>query len=175
MVKHFLDGAVFEVDEKVHEALNAAEKNATEWEAKFKDQADEIERLKAQVDTKDAEIKKMRDSAIDEKAIDARVEEKMAVVSFAKENGVEFKDGMTTGEIKVAIVEKVSGLSLEGKSEIYRDAAYDSAVAMASRSKKEPKASASPLSCHFQDSAVNDPEKAYMAMKNKTFNIKEAK
>lgn len=172
MVKHFLDGAVFEVDEKVHEALNAAEKAKTEYEAKFKDQADQIEKLKAQVDTQAAEIKKMQDAAVDEAAINERVKEKLAVVSFAKEHGVEFKDEMTVGEIKAAVVAKVSGLSLEGKSEAYRDAAYDSAVAMVA--KAPAKKAANPLAGQFQDAAdENDPEKAYQAMKAKTYNIKK--
>lgn len=171
MVKHFLDGAVFEVDEKVHEALNSAEKRAAEWETKFKDKADEADALKAKVDSQEAELKKMRDSAADEAAINARVAEKLAVVSFAKEHGVEFKDEMSVGEIKAAVVGKISGLSLEGKSEAYRDAAYDSAVAMASKEPEKP--AKNPLAGQFKDSGENDPEKAYDAMKAKIFNIKK--
>ncbi len=171
MVKHFLDGAVFEVDEKVHEALNAAERNATEWAAKFKDQADEIETLKAKVDSQAAEIKKMQDAAPDEATINARVAEKLAVVSFAKEHGVDFRDEMSVGEIKAAVVGKISGLSLEGKSEVYRDAAYDSAVAMAT--KKPGRPAANPLAGQFKDTAENDPERAYKAMLAKIYNVKK--
>lgn len=169
MVKHFLDGAVFEVDEKVHDALNAAERNAVEMAAKFKDQADEIERLKAKCDSQEAEIKKMRDSASDDAKINALVAEKLAVVSFAKEHGVDFNDGMTVGEIKAAVVGKISGLPLDGKSEVYLDAAYDSAVAMAT---KGPKPAKNPLAGQFRDEKENDPEKAYRAMVDKTYNIK---
>jgi hypothetical protein len=140
-VKITIRGITFDVADQVAEALNAeradhkdaldtlaarvvdAEDGATAAQA-------EVEKQAARADTAEAEVKKQTaraDGTASPDAIAKIVAERTDLMDVAKRAGVEVKtDGaFDAAAIRRAVVEKRTGLNLDGKSADYVQAAFD--------------------------------------------------
>lgn len=116
-----LDGVEYEISEAGFQAVSKALKNA----------AASLDKMKARADGADAQIKKLEgELKLAPEKIRAEVENRAAVEADAKRIlGAEAKfDGKTDIEVKRAAAEKHRGVSLDGRSDAYVEAAFDQAV-----------------------------------------------
>lgn len=98
-----LDGVDYQADEKVIEALQAAQNDAAE-------KLDEIQTLLNSVDERDAQIKELQEKLdtandeIDEAVIDAAVNAKLAILDVARSAGIECDTSDDVSDIKRQVI-----------------------------------------------------------------------
>jgi hypothetical protein len=140
-VKITIRGITFDVADQIAEALNAERADHKEAldvvAARVIDAEDsaiaaqaEVEKQTARADTAEAEVKKEKaraDGAASPDAIAKIVAERTDLMDVANRAGVEVKTdaAFDAGAIKRAVVEKLAGLKLDGKSPDYVQAAFD--------------------------------------------------
>lgn len=140
-VKITIRGITFDVADQVAEALNAERADQKEAldalavrvvdaeDAAIAAQA-ETEKQTARADTAEAEVKKEKaraDGAASPEAIEKAVAERTDLMDVARRAGVEVKadTAFDAAAIRRAVVEKRTGLKLDGKSPEYVSAAFD--------------------------------------------------
>lgn len=98
-----LDGVDYQADEKVIDALQAAQNDAAT-------KADEIQTLLNSVDERDAQIKELQEKLdtandeIDESVIDAAVNAKLAIIGVARDAGIECETSDDVCDIKRKVI-----------------------------------------------------------------------
>ena len=127
MKKIIIDGAVYECDEAVAAKVAGLEKQLADSAAAHKA---ELEKVTAQRDAAQAEVKTLKESQKDEAEIVRLANEKLELVATAKKYGCEVKTEDAAIDIKKAVIAKAFGdkMDLKEKSEDYVAVAYDSAI-----------------------------------------------
>ena len=167
MKKIIIDGAVYECDEAVAAKVAGLEKQLADYAAAHKA---ELDKVTAERDAAQAEIKTLKESAKDESEIARLVDEKIKLVDTAKKYGCEVKAEDSAIDIKKAVISKAFGdkMDLKDKSAEYVGVAFDSAcIHLDSVSEKKPVGDGSPFAPDFKNFIDNqdcDPEKAHQAM-----------
>ena len=98
-----LDGVDYQADEKVIEALHAAQNDAAE-------KLDEIHTLLSAVDEKDSQIADLQEkldtanNEIDESVIDAAVNAKLEILDAARDAGIECDTSDDVGDLKRKVI-----------------------------------------------------------------------
>lgn len=167
MKKIIIDGAVYECDEAVAAKVAGLEKQLADSAAAHKA---ELDKVTAERDAAQAEIKTLKESAKDESEIARLVDEKIKLVDTAKKYGCEVKAEDSAIDIKKAVISKAFGdkMDLKDKSAEYVGVAFDSAcIHLDSVSEKKPVGDGSPFAPDFKNFIDNqdcDPEKAHQAM-----------
>lgn len=123
-----LDGVDYQADEKVIEALQAAQKDAAE-------KLDEIHTLLSAVDEKDSQIADLQEkldtanNEIDESVIDAAVNAKLEILDAARAAGIECDTSDDVGDLKRKVIAAAyDSIDLESiKDEANINALYASA------------------------------------------------
>lgn len=167
MKKIIIDGAVYECDEAVAAKVAGLEKQLADSAA---DHKAELDKVTAERDAAQAEVKTLKESAKDEAEIARLVEEKIKLVDTAKKYGCEVKAEDSAIDIKKAVISKAFGdkMDLKDKSAEYVGVAFDSAcIHLDSVSEKKPVGDGSPFAPDFKNFIDNqdcDPEKAHQAM-----------
>ena len=167
MKKIIIDGAVYECDEAVAAKVAGLEKQLADSAAAHKA---ELDKVTAERDAAQAEVKTLKESAKDEAEIARLVEEKIKLVDTAKKYGCEVKAEDSAIDIKKAVISKAFGdkMDLKDKSAEYVGVAFDSAcIHLDSVSEKKPVGDGSPFAPDFKNFIDNqdcDPEKAHQAM-----------
>lgn len=126
MKKIIIDGAVYEADEAVAAKIAGLEKQLADSAAAHKA---EIDKLTAERDTAQAEVKTLKENQKDESEIARLVDEKIKLVEKAKAYGCEVKAEDSALDIKKAVVKKAFGdkMDLADKQDAYVSVAFDSA------------------------------------------------
>ena len=126
------DGKEYEVKDEVHALLTALE---TEKKEAMDSSATEVAALTAKLDELQAKVD-LNESKSATDAADAKFKEAVAARVKLERDASEFVkvslDGLTDREIKEKVIAKVSKISLDGKSDVYVDAAFDLALEQAS-------------------------------------------
>lgn len=167
MKKIIIDGAVYECDEAVAAKVAGLEKQLADSAAAHKA---ELDKVTAERDAAQAEVKTLKESAKDEAEIARLVDEKIKLVDTAKKYGCEVKAEDSAIDIKKAVISKAFGdkMDLKDKSAEYVGVAFDSAcIHLDSVSEKKPVGDGSPFAPDFKNFIDNqdcDPEKAHQAM-----------
>lgn len=167
MKKIIIDGAVYECDEAVAAKVAGLEKQLADSAAAHKA---ELDKVTAERDAAQAEVKTLKESAKDEAEIARLVDEKIKLVDTAKKYGCEVKAEDSAIDIKKAVISKAFGdkMDLKDKSAEYVGIAFDSAcIHLDSVSEKKPVGDVSPFAPDFKNFIDNqdcDPEKAHQAM-----------
>ena len=167
MKKIIIDGAVYECDEAVAARVAGLEKQLADSAAAHKA---ELDKVTAERDAAQAEVKTLKESAKDENEIARLVDEKIKLVDTAKKYGCEVKAEDSAIDIKKAVISKAFGdkMDLKDKSAEYVGVAFDSAcIHLDSVSEKKPVGDGSPFAPDFKNFIDNqdcDPEKAHQAM-----------
>lgn len=167
MKKIIIDGAVYECDEAVAAKVAGLEKQLADSAAAHKA---ELDKVTAERDAAQAEVKTLKESAKDEAEIARLVDEKIKLVDTAKKYGCEVKAEDSAIDIKKAVISKAFGdkMDLKEKSAEYVSVAFDSAcIHLDSVSEKKPVGDGSPFAPDFKNFIDNqdcDPEKAHQAM-----------
>lgn len=167
MKKIIIDGAVYECDEAVAAKVAGLEKQLADSAAAHKA---ELDKVTAERDAAQAEVKTLKESAKDEAEIARLVDEKIKLVDTAKKYGCEVKAEDSALDIKKAVISKAFGdkMDLKDKSAEYVGVAFDSAcIHLDSVSEKKPVGDGSPFAPDFKNFIDNqdcDPEKAHQAM-----------
>ena len=167
MKKIIIDGAVYECDEAVAAKVAGLEKQLADSAAAHKA---ELDKVTAERDAAQAEIKTLKESSKDEAEIARLVDEKIKLVDTAKKYGCEVKAEDSALDIKKAVISKAFGdkMDLKDKSAEYVGVAFDSAcIHLDSVSEKKPVGDGSPFAPDFKNFIDNqdcDPEKAHQAM-----------
>lgn len=167
MKKIIIDGAVYECDEAVAAKVAGLEKQLADSAA---DHKAELDKVTAERDAAQAEVKTLKESAKDEAEIARLVDEKIKLVDTAKKYGCEVKAEDSAIDIKKAVISKAFGdkMDLKDKSAEYVVVAFDSAcIHLDSVSEKKPVGDGSPFAPDFKNFIDNqdcDPEKAHQAM-----------
>lgn len=167
MKKIIIDGAVYECDEAVAAKVAGLEKQLADSAAAHKT---ELDKVTAERDAAQAEVKTLKESAKDEAEIARLVDEKIKLVDTAKKYGCEVKAEDSAIDIKKAVISKAFGdkMDLKDKSAEYVGVAFDSAcIHLDSVSEKKPVGDVSPFAPDFKNFIDNqdcDPEKAHQAM-----------
>ena len=167
MKKIIIDGAVYECDEAVAAKVAGLEKQLADSAAANKA---ELDKVTAERDAAQAEVKTLKESAKDEAEIARLVDEKIKLVDTAKKYGCEVKAEDSAIDIKKAVISKAFGdkMDLKDKSAEYVGVAFDSAcIHLDSVSEKKPVGDGSPFAPDFKNFIDNqdcDPEKAHQAM-----------
>ena len=167
MKKIIIDGAVYECDEAVAAKVAGLEKQLADSAAAHKA---ELDKVTAERDAAQAEVKTLKESAKDEAEIARLVDEKIKLVDTAKKYGCEVKAEDSAIDIKKAVISKAFGdkMDLKEKSAEYVSVAFDSAcIHLDSVSEKKPVGDVSPFAPDFKNFIDNqdcDPEKAHQAM-----------
>ena len=167
MKKIIIDGAVYECDEAVAAKVAGLEKQLADSAA---DHKSELDKVTAERDAAQAEVKTLKESAKDEAEIARLVDEKIKLVDTAKKYGCEVKAEDSAIDIKKAVISKAFGdkMDLKDKSAEYVGVAFDSAcIHLDSVSEKKPVGDGSPFAPdfkNFKDNQDCDPEKAHQAM-----------
>lgn len=182
MKKIIIDGAVYEADEAVAAKITGLEKQLGESAAAHKAELDkvtaerdsakvELEKMTAARDTAQAELKTLKEKQLDGAEIAKRVADKIALVEKAKGYGCEVKAEDSDIDIKKAVISKVVGdkLSLEGKSEEYVAAAFDSACATldSGAGEGDERSPFTPNYAGIKETGEYNTDSAYQAMKDK--------
>lgn len=167
MKKIIIDGAVYECDEAVAAKVAGLEKQLADTAAAHKA---ELDKVTAERDAAQAEVKTLKESAKDEAEIARLVDEKIKLVDTAKKYGCEVKAEDSAIDIKKAVISKAFGdkMDLKEKSAEYVSVAFDSAcIHLDSVNEKKPVGDGSPFAPDFKNFIDNqdcDPEKAHQAM-----------
>ena len=167
MKKIIIDGAVYECDEAVAAKVAGLEKQLADSAAAHKA---ELDKVTAERDSAQAEVKTLKESAKDEAEIARLVDEKIKLVDTAKKYGCEVKAEDSAIDIKKAVISKAFGdkMDLKEKSAEYVSVAFDSAcIHLDSVNEKKPVGDGSPFAPDFKNFIDNqdcDPEKAHQAM-----------
>ena len=167
MKKIIIDGAVYECDEAVAAKVAGLEKQLADSAAAHKA---ELDKVTAERDAAQAEVKTLKESAKDEAEIARLVDEKIKLVDTAKKYGCEVKAEDSAIDIKKAVISKAFGdkMDLKEKSAEYVSVAFDSAcIHLDSVSEKKQAGDGSPFAPdfkNFKDNQDCDPEKAHQAM-----------
>lgn len=167
MKKIIIDGAVYECDEAVAAKVAGLEKQLADSAAAHKA---ELDKVTAERDAAQAEVKTLKESSKDEAEIARLVDEKIKLVDTAKKYGCEVKAEDSAIDIKKAVISKAFGdkMDLKDKSAEYVGVAFDSAcIHLDSVSEKKPVGDGSPFAPDFKNFIDNqdcDPEKAHQAM-----------
>ena len=167
MKKIIIDGAVYECDEAVAAKVAGLEKQLADSAAAHKA---ELDKVTAERDAAQAEVKTLKESSKDEAEIARLVDEKIKLVDTAKKYGCDVKAEDSAIDIKKAVISKAFGdkMDLKDKSAEYVGVAFDSAcIHMDSVSEKKPVGDGSPFAPDFKNFIDNqdcDPEKAHQAM-----------
>lgn len=167
MKKIIIDGAVYECDEAVAAKVAGLEKQLADSAAAHKA---ELDKVTAERDAAQAEVKTLKESSKDEAEIARLVDEKIKLVDTAKKYGCEVKAEDSALDIKKAVISKAFGdkMDLKDKSAEYVGVAFDSAcIHLDSVSEKKPVGDGSPFAPDFKNFIDNqdcDPEKAHQAM-----------
>ena len=127
MKKIIIDGAVYECDEAVAAKVAGLEKQIADSAVAHKA---ELEKVTAQRDAAQAEVKTLKEKQLDEAAIAKMVDEKIALVDTAKKYGCDVKATDSALDIKKAVIGKAFGdkMDLTDKGAEYVASAFDSAV-----------------------------------------------
>ena len=122
-----IDGAVYECDEAVADRIAGLEKQLADSATAHKA---ELDKVTAERDAAQAEVKTLKESQKDESEIARLVDEKIALVETAKKYGCEVKAEDSSLDIKKAVVAKAFGdkMDLKDKSAEYVSVAFDSAI-----------------------------------------------
>lgn len=143
MKKITMDGVTYEGEEGLINAYQTQRKRGDDAESALekveKDLEkleEEIQKLQAEVDDKkdradkyEAEIKTLKESAMDQKRIDEAVKTKIILLDAASRAGVDLKEDMAEIDIKKAVITAIyPHVKLDGKDEVYISARYDAAV-----------------------------------------------
>lgn len=167
MKKIIIDGAVYECDEAVAAKVAGLEKQLADTAAAHKA---ELDKVTAERDAAQAEVKTLKESSKDEAEIARLVDEKIKLVDTAKKYGCEVKAEDSAIDIKKAVISKAFGdkMDLKEKSAEYVSVAFDSAcIHLDSVNEKKPVGDGSPFAPDFKNFIDNqdcDPEKAHQAM-----------
>ena len=167
MKKIIIDGAVYECDEAVAAKVAGLEKQLADSAAAHKA---ELDKVTAERDAAQAEVKTLKESSKDEAEIARLVDEKIKLVDTAKKYGCDVKAEDSAIDIKKAVISKAFGdkMDLKDKSAEYVGVAFDSAcIHLDSVSEKKPVGDGSPFAPDFKNFIDNqdcDPEKAHQAM-----------
>ena len=167
MKKIIIDGAVYECDEAVAAKVAGLEKQLADSAAAHKA---ELDKVTAERDAAQAEVKTLKESSKDENEIARLVDEKIKLVDTAKKYGCEVKAEDSAIDIKKAVISKAFGdkMDLNDKSAEYVSVAFDSAcIHLDSVGEKKPVGDGSPFAPdfkNFKDNQDCDPEKAHQAM-----------
>ena len=125
------DGKEYEVKDEVHALLTALE---TEKKEAMDSSATEVAALTAKLDELQAKVDLNESKSVTD-AADAKFKEAVAARVKLERDAGEFVevslDGLSDREIKEKVIAKVSKVSLDGKSDIYVDAAFDLALEQA--------------------------------------------
>lgn len=127
MKKIIIDGAVYECDEAVAAKVAGLEKQIADSAVAHKA---ELEKVTAQRDAAQAEVKTLKEKQLDEAAIAKMVDEKIALVDTAKKYGCDVKATDSALDIKKAVIGKAfcDKMDLADKSAEYVAVAFDSAI-----------------------------------------------
>lgn len=167
MKKIIIDGAVYECDEAVAAKVAGLEKQLADSAAAHKA---ELDKVTAERDAAQAEVKTLKESAKDDNEIARLVDEKIKLVDTAKKYGCDVKAEDSALDIKKAVISKAFGdkMDLKDKSAEYVGVAFDSAcIHLDSVSEKKHVGDGSPFAPDFKNFIDNqdcDPEKAHQAM-----------
>ena len=125
------DGKEYEVKDEVHALLTALE---TEKKEAMDSSATEVAALTAKLDELQAKVDLNESKSVTD-AADAKFKEAVAARVKLERDAGEFVevslDGLSDREIKEKVIAKVSKVSLDGKSDVYVDAAFDLALEQA--------------------------------------------
>jgi len=125
------DGKEYEVKDEVHALLTALE---TEKKEAMDSSATEVVALTAKLDELQAKVDLNESKSVTD-AADAKFKEAVASRVKLERDAGEFVevslDGLSDREIKEKVIAKVSKVSLDGKSDVYVDAAFDLALEQA--------------------------------------------
>lgn len=182
MKKIIIDGAVYEADEAVAAKIAGLEKQLGDSAAAHKAELDKVtaekdsakaglEKMTAERDAAQAELKTLKEKQLDESEIAKRVDEKIALVEKAKGFGCEVKSEDSVIDIKKAVISKAFGdkMSLEGKTDAYVEAAFDSACVSLEKGSTGAQDS-SPFAPNYagvKETGIYNTDEAYKAMKDK--------
>ncbi len=127
-------------DDSVRKAFGETEKKLAE----LKKKNDELEAKKDSFEEKEKELKEKLDSYSDPNSdtVKALIDEQVKLKEAAETCEIK-TDGMSTKDVKINVIEKTfKNADLEGKSDDYINARYDSAVEILSEKKKKDTAAA---------------------------------
>lgn len=170
MKKLLIDGVVYDCDE-------AVAKRVADLEAQVSDAAEkhtkEIEKVTAERDTALAEVAELKKNQKDEAEIARLADEKIQLIATAKECGCEVKATDSVVDIKKAVIKKAYGETfvVDGKSDDYIAAAFDTAVVKAKDSSTQ--THTNPLDGDFTrvGDTADELEKAYKAADEEANNL----
>ena len=140
MKKIRLDGVEYEGEEGLVNAYLETKKRADAAETKLAEteKADKAalstmeadrDSQKDRADKLDAELKDLKEKALDPKRLDEAVKARVDLLEAAIKAGVEVKDGLSDAEIQKAIIGKVYPTAkLDGRDEAYIKGRFDSAL-----------------------------------------------
>lgn len=170
------DGSIVEIEDSVFEEL----KFYKDESKNLKDSADEKQRTidtvtgerdaaKASLSKAEKDIEELKSKAMDEAEVSKRVDARLALLKAADEAKIEKACDMSDKDIKAAIIAKAyDGMNLEGKSEDYIAAMFDSACIQLKKDVKDSEEDTTnkDLEGPFAglDSAQIKPEEAYQKM-----------
>lgn len=170
------DGSIVEVEESVFDELKSYKDECKQ----LKDAADEKQKTidsvtgerdaaKASLSKAEKDIEELKSKAMDEAEIGKRVDARLALLKAADEAKIEKARDMSDKEIKIAIIAKAfDGISLDGKSDDYIAAMFDSACIQLKKGVKdsEDDTTNKDLEGPFAglDSANIKPDEAYQKM-----------
>jgi hypothetical protein len=128
-----LDGADYKAEDKVIEALKAANSRADGLQAQLDTYSaekstleGERDSLKEKCDASLKEIEELKVKNADEAVIAQRVKDRITLLDVAKSVKVEVTDAMSDMDIKIAVIKaKSPGAKLDGKNEFYVQARFD--------------------------------------------------
>lgn len=126
-----IDGLEYEVSETVgkavHDALAKKDGEIATLKAETEGLKGKADALEASSKAKDAEIKKLKEDAVDEKKAVEIAKARLDVEEVAKAfMGEDFEmEKLSVADIKKAVVEKVTDSKMDGKSEAYIDGQFD--------------------------------------------------
>lgn len=154
-----IDGVEYQAEAKVIESLTLAESKVATLDA-------EIQKLKAERDTTQARLAQMEEEAAkrnDADVVRSAVRARLAIEKVAYDAGVEIKDNDTDDALRRRVIAKVfPKLALDGKDEVYVQAAFDSAITM-----MHDDANAAQRAAFVSSDASNQEEKCDSALARK--------
>jgi len=168
-----LDGADFEVEEKVADAIVAVIARADSAEAQVTSLTAEKTAIEAErdagkekLDSVNKELESLKANHVDADKVAEIVKARVELVAFAKEQGAEFKDDSSDVEIKKAVIAKMyPNAKLDEAKDEYVQARFDIAMEDAKVAKeKNDDAGVRSLNQNKTDNNIVDPEKSRKAM-----------
>lgn len=149
----------YEVSEQVAQAITSERTDHRQAldgaHAETKAARTDAEKASARADGAESQVKKLADElkTAPSKALETMKFRAQLETDAAKHLGASEKfDGKTDGEIKRAVAEKVMGIKLDGKTDVYVDAMFDVAI------KREPSVDREPITAPLHGASAHTDE-----------------